>query len=61
MLVAPPLVPTMRSLWLRAGPTAGTVVPVFGQTGSMLVRVVGLVGLGVFLALLWMLGVAAWS
>jgi hypothetical protein len=51
----------MRSMWLRAGPTSGTVTPVFGQSGSRLIRVLGLAGLGVFLGLLWMLGVAAWS
>jgi membrane associated rhomboid family serine protease len=61
VLVAPRLVPSMRSLWMRAGPTPGTVAPVFGQSGSRLIRVVGLAALGVFLALLWLLGVAAWS
>jgi membrane associated rhomboid family serine protease len=61
VLVAPRLVPSMRSLWMRAGPTPGTVAPVFGESGSRLLRGVGLAALGVFLAMLWLLGVATWS
>ena len=34
VLVAPSRVPTLRSMWLRPGPTPGTTVPVFGGDGD---------------------------
>ena len=46
-LFAPTRVPTLRSLWVRPGPTPGTTVPVFGNTGTLVVRGGGLALLGV--------------
>jgi membrane associated rhomboid family serine protease len=60
-LVAPSNVPTMRSLWLRSGPAPGTLVPVFGTGGTLVIRLAGVIALlGVFAAL-YALGVAAWA
>jgi membrane associated rhomboid family serine protease len=61
VLVAPSRVPTMRSMWMRAGPAAGSVVPVFGQAGATAIRVAGLAGLGVSMVLLWLVGTAYWT
>jgi membrane associated rhomboid family serine protease len=61
VLFAPRRVPTMRSLWLRPGPTAGTTVPLFGSGGTPAVKGAGLaILLGAFLAL-WFAGAAAWG
>jgi membrane associated rhomboid family serine protease len=61
VLFAPSRVPTLRSLWMRPGPTPGTAVPVFGTSGSLLIKVMGLVLLGLAFLAMWWLGVAAWS
>ena len=42
LLFVPSRVPTMRSLWVRPGPTPGTTVPVFGAGGTSCIRVAGL-------------------
>ena len=60
-LYAPTRVPSLRSMWVRSGPTAGTVVPVFGASGTRAARAAGTIALAGFLLLLWTLGVAAWS
>ena len=61
LLLAPRNIPTMRSLWMRPGPTPGTIVPALGSVGMSATRVAGLAAMvGVFVVL-WMLGVAAWS
>jgi len=61
VLLAPTRVPTLRSMWLRPGPTPGSTVAVFGGAGTRVIRIGGLVGLAVFFGLLWTLGVAAWG
>jgi membrane associated rhomboid family serine protease len=61
VLVAPTNVPTMRSLWLKAGPVPGTTVPAFGAGGTLLARLAGLVALLALFLLLFTLGVQAWS
>jgi membrane associated rhomboid family serine protease len=61
VLLAPGNVPTMRSMWLRPGPTLGTTVPAFGQAGSTVVRFAGVALLVGFMVLLWTLGLAAWT
>jgi len=60
-LYAPTRVPSLRSMWVRQGATPGTVVPVFGASGTRAARVAGTIALAGFLLLLWTLGVAAWS
>ena len=61
VLLAPTRVPTLRSLWVRPGPTPGTTVPLFGGVGTNALRVAGLVALGAFFAVMWGMGVAAWG
>ena len=61
ILFAPTRVQSMRSLWMRPGPTPGVAVPVFGASGSMLIKAMGLVLLGLAFLALWWLGVAAWG
>ena len=61
LLFAPTRVPTIRSLWMRPGPTPGTSVPVFGGGGTLALRLSGLVAMGAAFAYLWSLGVAAWG
>ena len=61
LLLPPTRVPSLRSMWMRPGPTPGTVEPAFGASGARTVRVAGLVALAGFLALLWTLGAAAWG
>lgn len=60
-LIAPRNVPTMRSMWMRPGPTAGTTVPALGAAVTNVVRVAGLAALGGLFVMLWLLGVAAWG
>ncbi len=60
-LFPPSRVPTLRSLWMRPGPTPGTMVPVFGSSGMQAVRIAGLLLLAAAFLVLWSLGVAAWS
>jgi rhomboid protease GluP len=61
LLFVPTQVPTLRSMWVRAGPTPGTTVPAFGATGTVAIRVAGMLALLAFFALLWSMGVAAWG
>lgn len=61
VLFPPTRVPTMRSMWQRAGSTTGTVVPAFGAAGTLAVRAAGLLALGALFLVLWSLGVAAWG
>ncbi len=60
-LIAPTGVPTIRSMWLRPGPTPGSTVPAFGAAGNRVARIAGVVALLAVFAVLWTLGVAAWS
>jgi membrane associated rhomboid family serine protease len=60
-LFAPGRVPTMRSMWVRPGPTPGTTVPLFGSGGNMAVRVTGLVILAIAFGVLWTIGVSVWG
>jgi len=60
-LFPPTRVPTMRSMWMRAGPTPGTTVPVFGRSGTVAVQALGLLLLAGFFLVLWSLGVANWG
>jgi hypothetical protein len=53
-------VQTLRSLWLRPGPT-GALEPAFGAQGSRIVRIAGLLLVFVAYAVLWTLGVQAWT
>jgi membrane associated rhomboid family serine protease len=61
VLVAPTNVPTLRSLWVRPGPTPGTTVPAFGAGGTVVIRLAGLFALLGFFAVLYVLGLGAWS
>ncbi len=61
LLFPPSRMPTLRSMWMRTGSVPGTVVPVFGASGTRAIRVGGLVALAVFLGLLWTLGMAVWG
>jgi len=61
VLFAPTGVPTIRSMWMRPGPTPGTTVPAFGASGTMVVRMVGVVALLAFFVLLWANGMATWG
>ncbi len=60
-LFAPGRVPTMRSIWLRPGPTSGSVVPVFGAAGHRAAQVGGVALLAIAFGVMWVLGVAAWG
>ncbi len=60
-LIAPTGVPTIRSIWLRPGPTPGSTVPAFGVAGNQVVRIAGVAALIAAFAVLWTLGVAVWS
>jgi membrane associated rhomboid family serine protease len=59
-LFAPTRVQTMRSLWMRPSVTGG-LEPVFGDQGSRLLRVAGLLLLLAVYAALWVIGVQAWT
>jgi membrane associated rhomboid family serine protease len=61
ILFAPRRVPTMRSLWMRPGPTPGTVEPLFGSGGRRVVQAVGVVILLAVMLACWSAGVAAWG
>jgi membrane associated rhomboid family serine protease len=60
-LIAPSNIPTMRSIWVRTGPMAGTLVPAFGESGTRTIRAVGVAALVVAMLVLWVVGVAAWG
>ena len=60
-LFAPTRVPTLRSMWLRPGPTPGTSVPAFGNTGTLAIRGGGLVALGAAMLVLWIIGEGVWG
>ncbi|HEY4753172.1 MAG TPA: rhomboid family intramembrane serine protease, partial [Candidatus Limnocylindrales bacterium] len=57
----PTNVPSLGSMWLRPGTEPGTSVPILGRGGMLAVHAIGLVGLAVAFAVLWQLGVKAWS
>jgi membrane associated rhomboid family serine protease len=61
LLFPPTRVPTLRSLWLRPGPTPGTVVEAFGTSGTRAARAAGLLALAALFLVLWSLGVATWG
>jgi membrane associated rhomboid family serine protease len=61
VLFAPTRVPTLRSLWVRPGPTPGTTVPAFGTAGNRAIRAAGLGLIAVAFLVLWTLGAAAWG
>jgi hypothetical protein len=61
LLFAPGRVATMRSMWLRPGPTPGTTVPAFGTTGARAVRVVGVAALVGLWLVLWTVGYGVWA
>ncbi|HEY4190823.1 MAG TPA: rhomboid family intramembrane serine protease [Candidatus Limnocylindrales bacterium] len=61
ILFVPSRVPTLRSLWVRPGPTPGVTVPVFGASGNVAVRVAGLLVVGAAFAFLWTTGVGVWT
>jgi membrane associated rhomboid family serine protease len=61
VLFAPSNVPSMRSMWLRPGPTPGTTVPAFGRSGAAVIRVGGVAFLVVLFGILWTIGYAVWS
>ena len=60
VLFAPTRVPTIRSLWMRPGPT-GALEPAFGAERQRLIRIVGVVALLVVFAILYVIGSGAWS
>ncbi len=61
LLFVPSRVPTMRSLWMRPGPTPGTTVPVFGSGGTIVIRVAGLLLVAAAFAALWTIGEGVWG
>jgi membrane associated rhomboid family serine protease len=60
-LLPPRNVPTLRSMWMRPGPAAGTMVPALGPAVTSVVRIAGLAVIAGLFAVLWLLGVAAWG
>jgi hypothetical protein len=60
-LLPPTGVPTMRSLWRRAGPQPGTTAPAFGVAGTRTLQVVGIAALLAAFGVLWTLGDAFWG
>ena len=61
LLFVPSRVPSMRSLWMRPGPTPGTTVPVFGSGGTIVIRVAGLLLVAAAFAALWTIGEGVWA
>ncbi len=61
VLFPPTRIPTLRSMWLRPGPTPGVAVQAFGEVGTRALRVAGLIALAALFVVLWTLGVAAWG
>jgi membrane associated rhomboid family serine protease len=61
LLFVPTRVPTLRSFWVRPGPTPGTAVPAFGTGGNRAIRAAGVAAIGVAFLVMWTLGVAAWG
>ena len=61
LFFAPANVPTMRSMWLRPGPTPGTTVQAFGAAGARVLRIAAVAGLAAGFAVLWFEGVAYWG
>ncbi len=60
-LFAPTNVPTLRSLWMRPGPTPGTMAPAFGSSGMQALRLAGLLVMAAAFVALWTQGVAVWG
>jgi membrane associated rhomboid family serine protease len=61
LLFVPSRVPAMRSLWVRPGPTPGTTVPLFGASGTIAIRVAGLLLVAAGFAFLWTIGEGVWG
>jgi membrane associated rhomboid family serine protease len=61
VLFAPTRVPTLRSLWVRPGPTPGVNVPLFGSRGNWAVRGAGLLVLAAAFLVQWTIGVGVWA
>jgi len=59
-LFGPTLVPTMKSMWLRPGPTPGTTQPAFGAA-NRLIQGIGVIALLAFLGVLWAQGMTVWA
>lgn len=60
-LIAPPNVPTLRSMWLRPSATTGVMAPAAGAGGAQVIRLAGVLALIGFFALLFVIGSAAWG
>jgi membrane associated rhomboid family serine protease len=60
-LFAPTRVPTLRSLWLRPGPTPGVLEPAFGAGGTVALRAAGVLLMLAAFVFLWVQGVAVWG
>ncbi len=61
LLLPPTHLPTLSSLWMRPGRLSGTMEPAFGAGGTQLLRVAGIVALLGLFAVLWAIGISAWS
>jgi membrane associated rhomboid family serine protease len=60
-LIAPPNLPTLRSMWLRPSATTGVMAPAAGAGGAQVIRLAGVLALIGFFALLFVIGSAAWG
>jgi membrane associated rhomboid family serine protease len=60
-LLPPRNVPTLRSMWMRPGAAAGTMVPALGPAVTSVVRIAGLAVIAGLFAVLWLLGVSTWG
>lgn len=60
-LIPPTNVPTLRSLWVRPGPSSGMMVPAFGPGGTLLIRTIGIVLLLGYFLVLASIGLSAWG
>jgi membrane associated rhomboid family serine protease len=61
VLIAPTRVPTLRSLWVRPGPTPGVQVPAFGPAGNRALKGGGLVLVAIAFYVLWTIGLGVWG
>jgi membrane associated rhomboid family serine protease len=59
-LFAPARVQTMRSMWMRPGPS-GTLLPAFGVGGTRIIRAAGVLALFGAFAVLYALGAGSWG
>lgn len=60
-LFTPSGVPTLRSLWLRAGSASGVMEPVVGMGGMRALQVAGLLLMLAAFVVLWVQGMAVWG